>query len=137
MRPDDLTKESAGIKEVFQENSYHESIISKILKRITNNLSLSQSQQPTQAKDIQEDEITMSINLQYAEGASEKLWSLVGSYKIRPTFLTEDTFRKLLCKPKDSVATKGKNSIVYEIDYSNCEVVYIQESKPLFKITFT
>ena len=60
---------------------------------------MSQSQQ-TQAKDIQEDEITMSINLQYVKSGSEKLWSVVGSYKIRPTFLTEDTFRKLLCKPK-------------------------------------
>ena len=93
---------------------------------------MSQSQQ-TQAKDIQEDEITMSINLQYVKGDSEKLWSVVGSYKIRPTFLTEDTFRKLLCKPKDSVHAKGKNNSVYEIDCSNCEVVYIRESKQPLK----
>ena len=41
---DDLTKESARIKQVLKENGYEESIISKIFKRITNNHSLSQPQ---------------------------------------------------------------------------------------------
>ena len=31
---------------------------------------------------------------------------------------------KLLCKPKDRVATEDKNNIVYEIDCSNCQAVY-------------
>ena len=44
---------------VLKENGYQESIISKIFKRITNNHSLSQSQQ-TQAIDTQEEEIKMS-----------------------------------------------------------------------------
>ena len=41
---DDLTKESARIKQVLKENGYEESIISKIFKRIADNHSLSQSQ---------------------------------------------------------------------------------------------
>ena len=36
--------------------------------------------------------------------------------------------RKLLCKPRDPVATEDKD-IVYEIDCSNCEAVYFAESK--------
>ena len=36
---------------------------------------------------------------------------------------------KLLCKPKDPVATEDKNNIVYEIDCSNCQAVYFGESK--------
>ena len=40
------------------------------------------------------------------------------SLKIRSTFYTENTLRKLLCKPKDRVATEDKNNIVYEIDCS-------------------
>ena len=36
---------------------------------------------------------------------------------------------KLLCKPKDRVATEDKNNIIYEIDCSNCEAVYFGESK--------
>ena len=57
---DDLHKENARIKQVLIENGYQESIISKIFKRITNNHSLPQSQQLTQATDIQEEEIRMS-----------------------------------------------------------------------------
>ena len=41
--------------------------------------------------------------------------------------------RKLLCKPKDRVATEDKNNIVYEIDCSNCEAVYFRESKRSLK----
>ena len=52
---DDLHKESATIKQVLKENRYQESIISKIFRRITNNNSLSHSQQKMQATDIQEE----------------------------------------------------------------------------------
>ena len=38
------------------------------------------------------------------------------------------TLRKLLCKPRDRVATEDKDNIVYEIDCSNC-----QESKRYLK----
>ena len=115
---DDLLKENARMKQVLNENGYQESIINKIFRRITNNNSLPQSQQLTQATDIQEEEIRMSINLPYVEGTSEKLWRLLRSNKIRSTFYTEMTLRKLLCKPKDGVATDDKNNIVYEIDCS-------------------
>ena len=60
---DDLHKENARIKQVLKENGYQESIISKIFQRITNNHRLPQSQQLTQTTDIQEEEISMSINL--------------------------------------------------------------------------
>ena len=130
---DDLHKENARIKQVLKENGYQESIISKIFKRITYNHSLSQSQQQTQAADIQEEEIKMSINLPYVEGTSEKLRRILRSHKIRSTFYTENTLRKLLCKPKDQVAAEDKNNIVYEIDCSNCEAVYFGESKRSLK----
>ena len=41
--------------------------------------------------------------------------------------------RKLLCKPKDRVATEDKNNIVYETDCSNCEAAYFGESKRSLK----
>ena len=56
-------KENARIKLVLKENGCQESIICKIFKTITNNHSLPQSQQLTQATDIKEEEIRMSINL--------------------------------------------------------------------------
>ena len=114
---------------MLKENGYQASIISKISKGITNNHSFPQLQQQTQAADIEEEEIKMNINLPYVEGTSEKLRRIPRSHKIRSTFYTEKTLRKLLCKPKDRVATEDKNNIVYEIDCSNSEVVYFGESK--------
>ena len=67
----------------------------------------------------------MSINLPYVEGTSEKLRCILRSPKIRSIFYT--------CKPKDQVATEDKNNIVYEIDCSNCEAVYFDESKRSLK----
>ena len=92
-----------------------------------------QSQQLMQATDIQEEDIRVSINLPYVEGTSEKLRHILRSHKIRSIFYTEKTLRKLLCKPKDRVATEDKNNIVYEIDCSNCQAVYFGESKQSLK----
>ena len=130
---DDLYKENARIKQMLKENGYRESIINEIFSRITNNHSLPQSQQLTQATDIQEEEIKTSVNLLYVEGTSEKLWRILRSHKIRSTFYTEMTLRKLLCKPKDRVATEDKNNIVCEIDCKNCQAVYFGESKRSLK----
>ena len=71
----------------------------------------------------------MSINLLHVEGTSEKLQCILRSHKIKLTFYTEMTLRKLLCKSKDQVATEDKNNNVYEIDCCNCQAVYFGESK--------
>ena len=120
---DDLNKESARIRKVLKENGYQESIISKIFKRITNNRSLPQSQQLTEATGIQEEDIRMSINLPYVEGSGEKLRCILRSHKIRSSSHTDNILHKLLCKHEDQVATENKNNIVYEIDCRNCEAV--------------
>ena len=125
---DDLHKENARIKQVLKENGYQESIINKIFRRITNNHSLPQSQQLTQATDIQEEDIRIITDLPHVEGTSEKLWRILRSHKIRLTFYTVN-----LCKPKDQIATEDKNNIVYEIDCSNCQAVYFGESKRSLK----
>ena len=62
----------------------------------------------------------MSIILLHVEVTCEKLWRILRSHKIRSTFYTGIILRKLLCKPKDLVATEYKSNIVYEIDCTNC-----------------
>ena len=94
---DDLHKENARIKQVLKENGYQEIIINKIFRRITNNHCLPQSQQLTQATNIKEGEIRISINLLYVEGTSEKLRRILRSHKIRSTFYIEMTLHKLFC----------------------------------------
>ena len=78
---------------MLKENKYQENVVSKIFRRITNNHSLPLSQQLTQATDIQEQEIRMSINLPYVEGTSEKLRCILRSHKIGSTFNTEKALR--------------------------------------------
>ena len=96
-------------------------------------LNLSQSQQQTQATDIQEEEIK-SIKLPCVKDTTERLRCILRSHEvIRPTYCIETTLCKLLCKPKDRVATEDKNNIVYEIDCSNCEALYFSESKRYLK----
>ena len=73
------------------------------------------------------------MNLQYVQGTSEKRWRILRSHKIRSTFYTKMKLCKLLCKPKDRVATEDKNNIAYEIDCSNCQTVYFGESKRFLK----
>ena len=46
----------------------------------------------------------MSINLPYIEGTSDKLRRILRSHRIRSTFYSENTLRKLICKPKDRVS---------------------------------
>ena len=62
----------------------------------------------TQATDIQEEEIRMSINLPYVEGTSENLRRILRSIKIRSFFYTKITLRKRLCEAKDRSVTEDK-----------------------------
>ena len=75
----------------------------------------------------------MSINWLYVKGTSEKLRPILRSHKIRFTYYTENTFRELLCKPKDRVATEDQKNIDCEIECSNCEAAYFGKSKRSLK----
>ena len=112
---DYLTKENSRIKQVLKKNECQEDIISKIFRRITNNHVLSRSQQQTEAIDMQEEEMSVSINLAYFEGTIEKQPRILRSHKIKSTFYAESTLRKLLCKPKDRVATEDKNKSLIKL----------------------
>ena len=132
---DDLTEGKARIKQALKENRYQENIVSNIMKRITNTQSFSQSQQQKQATDVQDEEIRMSINLPYVKGTSEKLRHILKSHKIRFTFYTEGALRKILCKPKNRVATEDKDSILYEITeiYQNSHMYVVNFSHTMIK----
>ena len=70
---------------------------------------------------MQEEEIKMTINLPYIEGISKELRRILRSHKIRSTFYTESTLRKMICKPKGRNNKNNKNNSVYKTDCSNCE----------------
>ena len=55
----------------------------------------------------------MSINLRYVEGTTKNLRCILKCHKVRSTFYTESTLRKLICKPKCRVATEDKNNSLF------------------------
>ena len=57
---------------------------------------------------------------------SEKLRRILRSHKIRSTFYTENTLRKLLCKSKDRVATEDKNNTLRNFFLSVSFIVSVQ-----------
>ena len=60
---DDLNKENTRITQALKKNNgYQKSIISTVLKRITDNHNLVQSKQLTQVTHIQENRIRMIMN---------------------------------------------------------------------------
>ena len=100
-------------------------LVKSLRKSLYNNYILPQSQQQTQVTDIEEEEIRIGVNLPYVKVAREKLQLTLGTHGTRFTFYTKNTLRKLLCTPKDRVATEDEKKIVLEIDFSNCRVVYV------------
>ena len=66
---------------MLKENGCQESFIGKVFKRITNNHSLSQSQQQTKVTEIQEEETRMSKNLPDGDDTIEKLRRILRSLK--------------------------------------------------------
>ena len=100
---------------MLKENAYEEEISSKILKIITNDYSLSQSQQQTQTTDIQEEKIRTEYKLTVL---GKSLQRILRSGKTRPTFYTASTFHNIFFKLKYRLASKDKNDIAYEMDCS-------------------
>ena len=77
---------------MLKENGYQQSIINKIINKITNNHSLSQSQQHTQSTNIQKEEMKITL----VEITSQNLQRILRSHKIKSTFYTENNMHKLL-----------------------------------------
>ena len=113
---------------MLKKNGYQESFISETFKRITNNYSLSRSQQQTQATDTQGEEIKiMSINLPLIENATENLRPILRSHKTRSIFFTEKTGVNHFVN--QIVAIEDKNNILCQTDCNKCRAVYFGESK--------
>lgn len=63
----------------------------------------------------------------------EKLQLILRTHKLRSSFYTGNTLRKLPCKLKHPVATEDKSHIVYEINCSYSEAVFFGKSRRSLK----
>ena len=55
------------------------------------------------------------------------------STKIKSTFYTATTLRKILPSPKDPIPTEKKHNIIYKLGCKDCDAVYIGESKRAYQ----
>ena len=75
-------------------------LLVKLLRELLTITSCLSHNNKAQIQATQEEEIRININLLRVEGINEKLRRILKSHKIRSTFYTKSTLRKLLCTPK-------------------------------------
>ena len=84
--------------------------------------------------DTQEEEFRMSMNLPYIEGTSEEVRRILRSHKVRSTFYTENTLRKLLCKPKMEQLQKMKAILFMKLSVVTTKQSTLNNLKRSFKL---
>lgn len=119
---EDLRNENVRIVNALTANDYNQRIIGKVRKKIQ------QRKEWTNATK-EAIEYVGHVNLPYIKDTSEILRRIFQQHKIRCTFYSSDTLRNILSHPKDPVDSNQQNNVVYKIPCSDCNAVYIGESK--------
>ena len=122
---DDRNKEMQHIDSVLKENGYKKHVIEKVKKQIIRKKNNVLSETETE-------EIVATVNLPYIPGVSNTLKQIFCKHKIKGIFNSKDTLRKILSHPKDKIPEGRNNNVVYQIPCSDCNAVYIGETKRKF-----
>ena len=96
---------------------------SKKLKQIVRKKNMSETET---------EEIVATVNLPYIPGVSNTLKRIFRKHKIKGIFNSKDTLRKILSHPKDKIPQGRNNNVIYQIPCSDCNAVYIGETKRKF-----
>ena len=64
----------------------------------------------------------------YVPGTNERLQRILGNYNIYLGNKSSNTIKNVLVKPKDKVKEIDKCNVVYKVDCTECNVVYIGET---------
>ena len=81
------------------------------------------------SSETETEEIVATVNLPYIPGVSNTLKRIFRKHKIKGIFNSKDTLRKILSHPKDKIPESRNNNVVYQIPCSDCNAVYIGETK--------
>ena len=119
---EDLRNENARIVNALTANDYNKRIIGKVRKKIQQRKELTNATKEA-------NEYIGHVNLPYVKGTGEILRRIFQKHKIRCTFYSSDTLWNKLSHPKDPVDSNQQNNVVYKIPCSDCNAVYIGESK--------
>ena len=121
-KKNDKIEEKHHILAVLQQNGYPKEFIQRTVKKHHR-----RKEQPREHPE--EPKQTKSINLPYIQGLSEQLERALNKHNIEATFYTQTTLRSLLSKPKDHIPKEDRNNAVYQLNFKDCEAVYMGETK--------
>ena len=82
-------KKTIEQKNCINTINFRKTWLAKTCKRFTKDNDLPQTQQQTQIKEIQDEEIRKNLNLPYLKGIYEKLLLILRSCKVRSPFYTK------------------------------------------------
>ena len=116
-------EEKYHILAALQQNGYPKEFIQRTVKKHHR-----RKEQPRERPE-EEPKQTKSINLPYIKGLSEQLKRALIKRNIKATFYTQTTLRSLLSKPKDHIPKEDRNSAVYQLNFKDCEAIYLGETK--------
>ena len=98
--------------------------IEKVKRKISRKVIL------TTTEEITTEEPKAYVNLPYINGTSNILRRIFNEHKIKSTFTSKETLRKILSHPKDKqLSQEKKSNVVYQIPCNDCQTVYIGETK--------
>ena len=126
----DLKRENERISNVLSENGYSVGAIKRVRQKLSRPNVQQDAEQTGQTEQVEQ---TRYISIPYIAGTSETLRRVFASHNIKCAFYSNDTLRKYLSKPKDTIPADQNNNIVYKIPCGDCEATYIGETKRSFK----
>ena len=74
------------------------------------------------------DQKTTRITIPYIQGQSESIKRILSPLGIETTFRPQNTLRKILSRPKDTLSITKKSGVVYQISCQDCEASYIGQT---------
>ena len=118
-------EEMKHIKSVLTANDYDKSIINRVERRVY--------KQPTSnVEESSEEEPVATISVPFVPGISNALQRIFRTHNIKCRFRSTDTLRNILSHPKDKISMDNTNNVIYQIPCSDCDSVYIGETKRTF-----
>ena len=119
---EEKANEDKIIFEQLKENNYPTSVIKKCHQKINNNPDVTIERPPVKY-----------VKAPYIKGPSEKISKILRPHSIVLANKPSNSLRASLCKVKDQLNILEKNSVVYKIPCSDCNNVYIGETRKELK----
>ena len=121
---DSKREEDKKIASALKACNYPEWALRKVktdMKRKEKDNTKKKKKQPT-------DKSRGQVTIPYVKGLSEKISAILKKHKIGTAFRPHTNIRKMLVHPKDKIKKDEKCGVIYKVDCSMCDNVYVGET---------